>query len=40
MPCGQSAEGLPIGVQMIARPFEEHLLLVLGEALESELSRR
>jgi len=40
MPCGHSAEGLPIGVQMIARPFEEHLLLVLGEALESELSRR
>jgi aspartyl-tRNA(Asn)/glutamyl-tRNA(Gln) amidotransferase subunit A len=39
MPCGQSAEGLPIGVQMIARPFEEHLLLVLGEALELELSR-
>jgi aspartyl-tRNA(Asn)/glutamyl-tRNA(Gln) amidotransferase subunit A len=33
IPCGQS-EGLPIGLQMIARPFEENLLLLLGEALE------
>lgn len=38
MPCGKSADGLPIGVQLIARPFEENLLLVLGEALESEFS--
>ncbi len=37
MPCGNSVEGLPVGVQLIARPFEEHLLLALGEALESEL---
>ncbi|MGD0296738.1 MAG: amidase [Bryobacteraceae bacterium] len=35
MPCGKSAQGLPIGVQLIARPFEEQLLLALGEALES-----
>ena len=35
MPCGQSPEGLPIGLQMIARPFEENLLFLLGEALES-----
>ena len=34
LPCGQSPEGLPIGLQMIARPFEENLLLLLGEALE------
>jgi len=34
MPCGQSPEGLPIGLQMIARPFEENLLFLLGEALE------
>jgi aspartyl-tRNA(Asn)/glutamyl-tRNA(Gln) amidotransferase subunit A len=32
IPCGSSAEGLPIGLQMIARPWEENLLLVLGEA--------
>jgi aspartyl-tRNA(Asn)/glutamyl-tRNA(Gln) amidotransferase subunit A len=35
MPCGKSAQGLPMGVQLIARPFEELLLLALGEALES-----
>jgi aspartyl-tRNA(Asn)/glutamyl-tRNA(Gln) amidotransferase subunit A len=34
LPCGASPEGLPIGLQMVARPFEENLLLVLGEALE------
>ena len=35
MPCGNSAQGLPIGLQLIGRPFEERLLLALGEALES-----
>jgi aspartyl-tRNA(Asn)/glutamyl-tRNA(Gln) amidotransferase subunit A len=34
IPCGVSPEGLPIGLQIIARPFEENLLLALGEALE------
>jgi aspartyl-tRNA(Asn)/glutamyl-tRNA(Gln) amidotransferase subunit A len=34
IPCGLSAEGLPIGLQIIARPFEENLLLALGQALE------
>jgi aspartyl-tRNA(Asn)/glutamyl-tRNA(Gln) amidotransferase subunit A len=34
MPCGRSAGGLPIGLQIIGRPFEEKLLLALGEALE------
>jgi aspartyl-tRNA(Asn)/glutamyl-tRNA(Gln) amidotransferase subunit A len=34
MPCGRTHEGLPIGLQMIARPFEENLLFLLGEALE------
>jgi aspartyl-tRNA(Asn)/glutamyl-tRNA(Gln) amidotransferase subunit A len=32
IPCGSSPEGLPIGLQLIARPFEENLLLMLGEA--------
>jgi aspartyl-tRNA(Asn)/glutamyl-tRNA(Gln) amidotransferase subunit A len=36
MPCGKSASGLPIGLQLIGRPFEERLLLVLGEALETD----
>lgn len=35
LPCGRSPEGLPIGLQMIARPFEEDILFVLGEALEA-----
>jgi aspartyl-tRNA(Asn)/glutamyl-tRNA(Gln) amidotransferase subunit A len=34
IPCGVSREGLPIGLQIVARPFEENLLLMLGEALE------
>jgi aspartyl-tRNA(Asn)/glutamyl-tRNA(Gln) amidotransferase subunit A len=37
LPCGTSKVGLPIGLQMIARPFEENLLLALGEALEPVL---
>ena len=32
--CGTSTAGLPIGLQMIGRPWEEGLLLSLGEALE------
>ena len=38
IPCGSSLQGLPIGLQMIARPFEENLLLALGEALEGSPS--
>ena len=38
LPCGQS-EGLPIGLQIIARPFEENLMLLLGEALEGFIFR-
>ena len=37
-PCGSSSDGLPIGLQMIARPLEENLLLALGEALECSIS--
>ena len=37
IPCGVSAAGLAIGLQMVARPFEENLLLMLGEALERGL---
>lgn len=34
LPFGFSDEGLPIGVQIIGRPFEEELLLAVAEALE------
>ncbi len=40
LPCAISAQGLPIGLQMIARPWEEALLLSLGEALEHHLAPR
>ncbi len=33
IPCGSTSEGLPIGLQLIARPLEENLLLMLGECL-------
>lgn len=36
LPCGAS-QGLPIGLQMIGRPLEEHLLLSLAEAIEPAL---
>jgi aspartyl-tRNA(Asn)/glutamyl-tRNA(Gln) amidotransferase subunit A len=34
IPCGKSA-GLPMGLQIVGRPFEENLLLALGESLET-----
>ena len=34
MPCGETPEGMPIGLQMVGRPFEENLLCLLGEALD------
>jgi aspartyl-tRNA(Asn)/glutamyl-tRNA(Gln) amidotransferase subunit A len=34
IPCGFSASGLPIGMQIIGRPFEEKLLFRVGHAYE------
>ena len=34
VPAGSSAEGLPLGLQLIGRPFEEDTLFALGEVLE------
>ncbi|MDR0530585.1 MAG: Asp-tRNA(Asn)/Glu-tRNA(Gln) amidotransferase subunit GatA [Oscillospiraceae bacterium] len=34
LPCGTDAEGLPIGMQLIGRPFEEATLLGAGGAFE------
>ena len=34
VPLGASPEGLPIGVQVIGRPYEEETILAVGEAIE------
>ncbi|HVP57188.1 MAG TPA: Asp-tRNA(Asn)/Glu-tRNA(Gln) amidotransferase subunit GatA [bacterium] len=36
LPCGTSGEGLPIGMQLVARPFAEGLLLQTARAFEKE----
>jgi Asp-tRNA(Asn)/Glu-tRNA(Gln) amidotransferase A subunit family amidase len=35
IPVALSNEGLPIGVQVIGRPFEDELVLDVAEAIES-----
>jgi len=35
LPCGLSSSGLPIGMQLIGRPFGEEALLRLGHAYET-----
>ena len=34
VPAGYSSEGLPIGLQIVTRPFEEGKLLQMGHAFE------
>jgi len=34
LPCGFSSSGLPIGIQMVGRPFEEDTILRVAEAYE------
>jgi Asp-tRNA(Asn)/Glu-tRNA(Gln) amidotransferase A subunit family amidase len=34
IPMDLTPEGLPIGVQLIAKPYEEELLLHIGQLLE------
>ena len=36
VPMGRSAEGLPIGVQIVGRPWEEELILAVGAQLEAQ----
>jgi len=36
VPVGRSTEGLPIGVQVVGRPWEEELVLALAAAVEKE----
>jgi len=40
MPCGMNSEGLPLGLQITARPFQEALILRVGAALESSVAAR
>ena len=35
VPAGQSAQGLPIGLQLIGRPFGDESLIALGAALQA-----
>jgi aspartyl-tRNA(Asn)/glutamyl-tRNA(Gln) amidotransferase subunit A len=35
-PCGLSAAGLPIGLQLVAPPFEEELLCTVAQSVEDE----
>ncbi len=37
VPVGRSAEGLPIGVQLVGRPFEDQLVLAVAGKLEEAL---
>jgi Asp-tRNA(Asn)/Glu-tRNA(Gln) amidotransferase A subunit family amidase len=36
VPVGRSPEGLPIGVQIVGRPWEEELILAVAAAMEAE----
>jgi Asp-tRNA(Asn)/Glu-tRNA(Gln) amidotransferase A subunit family amidase len=37
---GYDAKGLPVGLQLMGRPWEEHLLLRVGEVVEQSVERR
>ena len=37
VPVGKSEEGLPIGVQVVGRPFEEAMVMRVAEMIEKEL---
>jgi amidase len=40
LPLAMHSSGLPIGVQIAARPAEEHILIALGAALEDAMPWR
>lgn len=40
LPCGRTPEGLPVGVQLAAGPFQDERLLALAAALEGALEGR
>jgi aspartyl-tRNA(Asn)/glutamyl-tRNA(Gln) amidotransferase subunit A len=39
VPGGLDAQGLPLGLQLIGRPFEEETLFALGEVIERAAGR-
>jgi aspartyl-tRNA(Asn)/glutamyl-tRNA(Gln) amidotransferase subunit A len=39
VPAGYSADGLPLGLQLIGRPFDEETLFSLGEVIEQSAGR-
>ena len=39
VPGGLDAQGLPLGLQLIGRPFEEETLFALGEVIEQAAGR-
>jgi aspartyl-tRNA(Asn)/glutamyl-tRNA(Gln) amidotransferase subunit A len=39
VPAGRSAEGLPLGLQLIGRPFDEETLFSFGEVIEQSAGR-
>ena len=40
IPAGYDGGGLPVGVQLMARPYQEHLLLRLGRVIEASVEHR
>ncbi len=38
-PAGLSEDGLPLGLQLIGRPFDEEMLFTLGEVIEQSAGR-
>lgn len=40
LPAGFDGKGLPVGLHLLARPWEEHLLLRLGRVVEAAVERR
>jgi aspartyl-tRNA(Asn)/glutamyl-tRNA(Gln) amidotransferase subunit A len=39
VPAGLSSEGLPLGLQLIGRPFDEATLFALGQVIEDAAGR-
>ena len=39
VPCGLSSEGLPVGIQVVGRPYRDREVLAVAAALEREFGR-